>query len=251
LINGVAHNGTLDIAAMTANASLAITPWPLQVAGKKVWLTFHCEGANPNPYNVWTGYAHPSASGIDHFVLLSWLKSCPNGNQIWVDFKVAYDPNADEAEAVSFPRTVYTVNNFVESTDFNDRNWNNWIKSNASGSIVGSGSNWFFQGTGNIRSFTGVYKRFDYGYLVVGQRYRLTFDFIISTTYTIYLRVTPVGTANHQSAYYGGTNSWKTASFDFTPPANPNNVQLEINISHSADSNNVTVSIDNIKIVKL
>ncbi|EZP65871.1 hypothetical protein BW43_03019 [Pseudomonas sp. RIT357] len=130
LINGVAHNGTLDIAAMTANASLTITPWPLQVAGKKVWLTFHCGGANPNPYNVWLGYAHPSGSGIDHFVLLSWLKSCPNGNQIWVDFKVAYDPDADEADAVSFPRTVYTVKAKREDTDefdgYSVDRWTNW-----------------------------------------------------------------------------------------------------------------------------
>ncbi|WP_065927579.1 hypothetical protein [Pseudomonas sp. 8 R 14] len=120
LINGVAHNRTLDIRAMSANPPLNIAPWPLQVAGNKVWLIFHCEGAQTNPYKVWDGYANPSASGIDHYVLLSWLRSCPDGKEIRVEFKVAFDPNANEAGAVSFPHTIYTASTTprVESEGF-------------------------------------------------------------------------------------------------------------------------------------
>ncbi|OYT83110.1 hypothetical protein [Pseudomonas sp. PGPPP2] len=253
LINGVAHNGTLDIAAMTANASLAITPWPLQVAGKKVWLTFHCGGANPNPYNVWTGYAHPSASGIDHFVLLSWLKSCPNGNQIWVDFKVAYDPNAVEAGAVSFPRTVYTVKsvNVVDSTDFNNGSMNNWINYSSSGSIVGSGSGRYWQGNGSGQFPCGIVKFFNYGYLAAGYPYRITIDFAVSSNLGCFVLVETEGVAGAQRTTLVGSSSWSTYSFDFVPRENSSNRRLIITIINFNAGGSTLFVLDNIKIIKL
>ncbi|WP_330215922.1 hypothetical protein [Pseudomonas sp. AM8] len=109
LINGIAHDGTLDVSQLPSGAKLTIAPWPLQYSGMKIWLTYHCGGANPNPYVYWTGQQHHTADGLEYGAPIAWLGTCPHGHQVWIDFKVAYDPNADEAGAVSFPRTVYTV----------------------------------------------------------------------------------------------------------------------------------------------
>ena len=222
LINGVAHNGTLDIAAMTANASLAITPWPLQVAGKKVWLTFHCGGANPNPYNVWTGYAHPSASGIDHFVLLSWLKSCPNGNQIWVDFKVAYDPNAVEAEAVSFPRTVYNVKASMipEHTHFDDRLDNGWVATGstliAQGFGEGYGGGYSKYISCKVGRSSSLEKVYPVNSFVPGRNYsirvKLRTPAIISNTVEISV-YHENGTRKYRSSYV--STGWGNFTLDF------------------------------------
>jgi len=109
LINRIAHNGTLDTMSLTTDPSLTIGSWPFQVAGMKVWMTYHCAGANPNPNSIWRGYVYPSASGVNHYIQLSWLKTCPNGSQLSIDFKVEYGSNVGEAGAVSLPRTVYTI----------------------------------------------------------------------------------------------------------------------------------------------
>ncbi|MBJ2307708.1 MULTISPECIES: hypothetical protein, partial [unclassified Pseudomonas] len=114
LINGVAHTGTLDVPNLPANAKLTIAPWPLQYSGMKIWLLYRCAGANPNPHVIWTGAQHHSADGLEYGAPLTWLKTCPNGATVSVEFKVAYDPNTDEAGAVSFPITQYTVLNVDE-----------------------------------------------------------------------------------------------------------------------------------------
>ncbi len=222
LINGVAHNETLDIAALTADASLTITPWPLQVAGKKVWLTFHCGGANPNPYNVWAGYAHPSGSGIDHFVLLSWLKSCPNGNQIWVDFKVAYDPNADEAEAVSFPRTVYNVKASMipEHTHFDDRLDNGWVATGstliAQGYGEGYGGGYSKYISCKVGRSSSLEKVYPVNSFVPGRNYsirvKLRTPAIISNTVEISV-YHENGTRKYRSSYV--STGWGNFTLDF------------------------------------
>lgn len=114
LINGVAHTGTLDVPNLPANAKLTIAPWPLQYSGMKIWLLYRCAGANPNPHVIWTGAQHHSADGLEYGAPLAWLKTCPNGATVSVEFKVAYDPNANEAGAVSLPITQYTVRNIDE-----------------------------------------------------------------------------------------------------------------------------------------
>ena len=129
LINNVAHNASLDVNTVPANAKLTIAPWPLQHSGMKVWLTYQCGGANPNPYVILAGTQHLSASGLEYPAQVEWLKTCPQGNQIWIDFKVAYDPSSNEAGAVSFPRTVYNVLNELpldDLTDFANYDWNGW-----------------------------------------------------------------------------------------------------------------------------
>jgi hypothetical protein len=98
LINGVAHNGTLDVSQLPSDARINVAQWPLQYAGMKVWLTYQCEGGSPNSYVVYPeGASNGSGMGFLEWAPLNWLKTCPDGNQVWIDFKVAYDPNASEA----------------------------------------------------------------------------------------------------------------------------------------------------------
>lgn len=109
LINGVAHTGTLDVATLPANAKLTIAPWPLQYSGMKIWLLYRCAGANPNPHVIWTGAQHHSVNGLEYGAPLTWLASCPDGGTVNIEFKVAYDPNANDAGAVALPVTQYVV----------------------------------------------------------------------------------------------------------------------------------------------
>ncbi|QDH65380.1 hypothetical protein [Pseudomonas azotoformans] len=131
LINGIAHDGTLNVSELPPDSRINVAQWPLQYAGMKVWLTYQCVGASPNPYVFYPGGAsNGSGAGFVEWAPLNWLKTCPDENQVWIDFKVAYDPNADEAGAVSFPRTVYTVENgppkLSQVWDFNDNTFQGW-----------------------------------------------------------------------------------------------------------------------------
>ena len=115
LINGVAHNQTLDVASLPANAQITIAQWPLQYAGMKIWLSYHCVGANPSTNVIWAGAQHSSDNGLTYAAPLAWLATCPNGAKISVIFKVTYDPNTNEAGAVSFPVTEYTTNSLPDT----------------------------------------------------------------------------------------------------------------------------------------
>lgn len=109
LINGVAHTGTLDVPNLPANAKITITAWPLQYSGMKIWLLYRCAGANPNPKIIWAGPQHHSANGLEYGAPLAWLATCPNGATVSIEFKVAYDPNANESGTVALPITQYVV----------------------------------------------------------------------------------------------------------------------------------------------
>lgn len=146
LINGVAHNGTLDVPKLPADAKIRIATWPLQYSGMKIWLLYRCAGATPNPNVIWSGPQHHSAAGLEYGAPLAWLATCPDGGMLTVEFKVAYDPNANEAGAVSLPVTRYTVKNqsFRDFTDFENNSLNGWVLGSAGKEMyirVASGAN--------------------------------------------------------------------------------------------------------------
>ncbi|QJI37517.1 hypothetical protein [Pseudomonas sp. ADAK13] len=136
-INNVANNGTLDISGLTTASRLTVAPWKLQYSGMKLWMTFQCPGASPATYVAWAAQPHNSTSGLDVALpqaWLNWLKTCPNGAQLSIEFKVGYANNSTEAQAVSFPVTRYTVMKqivIVEHTNFDDRTSNGWVQTNA------------------------------------------------------------------------------------------------------------------------
>jgi hypothetical protein len=166
LINGIAHNGTLDVASLPTNAKLSIATWPFQSSGMKVWLTCRCAGASSNPLIMLNGTAHNVAAGLEVAAPLTWLATCPDGATVSIEFKVAYDPNAGETGAVSFPVTSYTViaeKPLDDITNFTGSNWNYWINYNSSSNLVAqiitSGGETFLRGSTSIGSIE-IYKYF-------------------------------------------------------------------------------------------
>jgi hypothetical protein len=253
LINNIAHNGTLDVPNLPSNARLTIAKWPLQYSGMKIWLTYRCSGASPNPNVVWTGQQHHTDAGLQYDAPIAWLNTCPHGNEVWIDFKVAYDPNASEAGAVSFPTTIYPVKNFetVDSTDFSNgrNNWANYIFGN--GTVVSDGPAIYWRGTGTGQNPCGLLKYFDYGRLVVAHPYRITFDFASTTNEGCLVSIRTVGTTVYQWTKLNGGSSWATHSFDFSPKVDSNSRRLLIEIMNYPAGGVTSFSIDNIKIIKL
>uniref|UniRef100_UPI000A847DD6 hypothetical protein n=1 Tax=Pseudomonas fluorescens TaxID=294 RepID=UPI000A847DD6 len=161
LINNVAHNGTLNVLNLPDNTKLTVAAWPLQYSGMKAWLIFHCVGANPNPYYYWNAHLHHSTSGVDITAPVSWLKACRDNSRVSIDFKVAYDPNASEAGAVTFPRTEYVINSpppFEDITRFDGGQRNGW---EGRGFIeVEGGNTYFHTGTDAGHGASGLMKSY-------------------------------------------------------------------------------------------
>ncbi|MBF6031305.1 hypothetical protein ICY20_26470 [Pseudomonas sp. P115] len=128
LIHGTPHNQTLTIADLPANAQITVAQWPLQYSGMKIWLSYYCSGANPAHNIVWAGAHYNYEIPLAYLAPLSWLATCPHGQKVSVIFKVAYDPNADEAGAANFPVTEYIINNekFSDFTNFENNTLNGW-----------------------------------------------------------------------------------------------------------------------------
>lgn len=222
LIDNIPHDEILDVHGLPTNARLTIAQWPLQYSGMKIWHTYHCGGANPNPYIIWTGQHHNTDVGLEYGAPFAWLNTCPSGNQVWIDFKVAYDPNADEAEAVSFPRTVYNVKASMipEHTHFDDRLDNGWVATGstliAQGFGEGYGGGYSKYISCKVGRSSSLEKVYPVNSFVPGRNYsirvKLRTPAIISNTVEISV-YHENGTRKYRSSYV--STGWGNFTLDF------------------------------------
>ncbi|RDS87471.1 hypothetical protein DL347_29285, partial [Pseudomonas fluorescens] len=111
LINGIAHNGTLDLNTFTGNATASLAKWRLSAQGQRVWL--RCSSVGVDDLAVLDGVAITSAEAanglVNKAVLRSWLAALPDNRQITVTCNVSFDGSAVEATAQEFPTSTYIV----------------------------------------------------------------------------------------------------------------------------------------------
>jgi hypothetical protein len=111
LINGIAHNGTLDLNTFTGNATASLAKWRLSAQGQRVWL--RCSSVGVDDLPVLDGVAITSAEAanglVNKAVLRSWLAALPDNRQITVTCNVSFDGSAVEATAQEFPASTYIV----------------------------------------------------------------------------------------------------------------------------------------------
>ncbi|NWB64213.1 Ig-like domain-containing protein, partial [Pseudomonas sp. F1002] len=110
-INGIANGGVLNLNNFSGNATLSVAPWPLAVAGQKVWVQLSRSGSAP--LNVLTNYSlqagEVSTGLVNKPVLRSWLDGLPNNSTITVTCKVAFDGSSVESAAITFPIASYSI----------------------------------------------------------------------------------------------------------------------------------------------
>ena len=109
IIHHTPNNGVLYIPLLPSTALTSVSAWPYQYSGQKVWLTYLCAGATPNPYRALAGVAHHSNGVFEYPAPLEWLATCPNGEKVSIEFKVALSSDASEDKALKFSESVYIV----------------------------------------------------------------------------------------------------------------------------------------------
>ena len=123
LIEAVANGGVVDLNTFPGNAWIAVGKWPLSAAGQRIWFT--CRSANvvslvlhPTGHIVTSAEA---ANGVTftNAVSRGWLQALPNNQQFTVECSVTFDGSADQARAVSFQTTTYTIRRQVAALVFN------------------------------------------------------------------------------------------------------------------------------------
>lgn len=250
-INNVASGGVLDVPSLPSSAKLTIAQWPFQYANMKIWLTYRCTGATPNPNVIWAGASHAATNGLEYAAPLAWLATCPNGGIVTVEFKVGYIPNATEAQAVSFPVATYTVRSVVvvEETNFNNQNWNGWTNRTASGELRNSGTNLYWWGQGNGEFQCGLRKVFAYSALPFGVLHRIELDFSNTQPWGCLIQITSDGRV--LSHFTGAdANKWIHASYNFTPNFSSTNANLIIEVFNYPYGGAINFTLDNIKITR-
>lgn len=113
LINNLASGGTLDLTTFTGNATASVAKWRLSATGQRVWLI--CSSAGVGDLYVLNGAAitaTEAANGlVNKTVVRTWLAALSTGSQITVMCKVTFDGSTNEAQAVNFATTIYTMAN--------------------------------------------------------------------------------------------------------------------------------------------
>lgn len=111
LINSIASGGTLDLTAFTGNATASVAKWRLSATGQRVWLI--CSSAGVGDLYVLNGVAITAAEAanglVNKTVVRTWLSALSTGSQITVTCKVTFDGSTNEAQAVNFQSTTYSV----------------------------------------------------------------------------------------------------------------------------------------------
>ncbi|MBD8827484.1 Ig-like domain repeat protein, partial [Pseudomonas sp. CFBP 13602] len=111
-----AIGGSLDVSALTDDATLRVGHWPLIVAGQQVWLTLEGYRSNGTEYNI-RMLAPPDAvdsawvsSGSKTVkVPVAELKALRHQSRLTVTFKVAMNGGSNEATATIFDSRAYAV----------------------------------------------------------------------------------------------------------------------------------------------
>ncbi|VVE20319.1 hypothetical protein PMO31116_03072 [Pandoraea morbifera] len=109
-----AQNGVLKLDSFTGDAEIKVAPWPLIAAGQKVWLRCHATLANGTPDVIVLLIRHvvtagEATSGISQPLPRARLAALRNDSELRVEFKVAFDGDDDELQAVIFPLLRVTM----------------------------------------------------------------------------------------------------------------------------------------------
>ena len=122
LIEAVANGGTVDLNTFPGNAWIQVLKWPLSVAGQRMWIT--CRSANATALSVLVGHVVTAVEAANYVQILNavsraWLQALPSSQQFTVECSVTFDGSTDQARAVSFQTTTYTIRRQVAALVFN------------------------------------------------------------------------------------------------------------------------------------
>ncbi|MGE8188463.1 hypothetical protein ACQKP4_13780, partial [Pseudomonas sp. NPDC086278] len=97
-----------------------IAKWPLIALGQKLWLRYFGTRTDGSTYTSQTYDATPvPGAGLPNGMYpntpVAQLRSLKDGSQLRIEFKVTFDGNTDERQAVIFPSRLYTVKALVET----------------------------------------------------------------------------------------------------------------------------------------
>ena len=111
VVNNIANGGALDLNTFTGNPITTVAKWRLSALRQRVWLICSSAGvADLVAINGLTINAENVANGFTTtLVLRNWLRLLSTGSQFTVTCKVTFDGSTDEARAVYFPSTTYSV----------------------------------------------------------------------------------------------------------------------------------------------
>ncbi|MGE8191217.1 hypothetical protein ACQKP4_28315, partial [Pseudomonas sp. NPDC086278] len=98
-----------------------IAKWPLIALGQKLWLRYFGTRTDGSTYTSQTYDATPVPSaglpnGMYPNTPVAQLRGLKDGSQLRIEFKVTFDGNTDERQAVIFPSRLYTVKALEEMT---------------------------------------------------------------------------------------------------------------------------------------
>lgn len=182
IINGVAHNGLLDLNIIAGNLLASGSKWPFSRPGQRVWITL--SASNYEPLQVLTNYsvtAQEALMGLaNKTVLRSWLQQLTPNTQITAKAWVTLDGSGDRARAIMFLPTAYKVKRIPglsDITNFNNNNYNGWSNYNARGELVNPAGNTYWIIT---KTNAGLLKIYADGHFTRTNSYEISFDCINS-----------------------------------------------------------------------
>ncbi|WP_296178830.1 hypothetical protein [Pseudomonas sp. UBA1879] len=99
-----ASGGTLDVTALTADADVTVSAWPLIAVGQRLWLKL--EGSTTLDLPAWQGYAITSTGVQSTKIPQSFLKGLTDGSSLKLVLEVSFDGGTTRQ---AFPLTTYAI----------------------------------------------------------------------------------------------------------------------------------------------
>lgn len=113
LINSIAGDGVVNLNDFSGNASIAVAKWPLSATGQRIWFTCSSAGVAdqvfPPAGHVVTPAQAENGVTLPNSVSRTWLQALPDNQLFTVQCDATFDGRVDQAGAVTFPLTNYTV----------------------------------------------------------------------------------------------------------------------------------------------
>jgi YVTN family beta-propeller protein len=109
-IDGAVGN-MLDVSKLAGTENLRVERWPFQEARQPVWL--RCEGVNQDGDKtskmIRQGEPNNSADGLIILAPLEWLGGLMDDSDLKIEFKISFDGNTNEEQAVTTPIRSYKI----------------------------------------------------------------------------------------------------------------------------------------------
>lgn len=240
----------LQTSSLKDTSKVLCDPWPFQLAGNKIWLTYveRFSDGTTRSKEQFVGVVHDQAAGLSYATEVQWLRECKAGSKVEIGLKVGLFRAAMVSEAVECQVKIYTVSVGVdELTTFTGYDWDRWIMPNPNWKavIVRSGGEHFVE---SVRQANGLH------YIVLqkvfqvdaGGNYEFSFDYQAQGAVRLY--VTQNRSIVH-NAQVPASNYWlsKTMLFDVKLSQTTSPITLLVELGGTRS----TVMIDNIRLRRI